>query len=111
MNYTELKEKFEKQFYSMYEDFINEQIIEIQQANYLIDISQYTSSTVTEPKNMIRNFLNEEKVSDQMLGSFDGNFRLSLSLLLELDSYDERRKLDLKLFNEIVKHNIEFKNR
>lgn len=111
MNYTELKEKFQKQFYIKYEDFINQQIVEIRESNFLVDISQYTSLTVTEPKNIVQNFLNEEGVNDQMLGSFDGNFRLSLSTLLLGDTLDERNKLDIKLFNEIVEHNTEFRNK
>ncbi|MDR6527321.1 hypothetical protein J2787_002713 [Chryseobacterium rhizosphaerae] len=46
-----------------------------------------------------------------MLGSFNTHYRLNLSLLLELDPYDQRRKLDIRLFNEIIKHNTELKNK
>ncbi|MEW7399546.1 hypothetical protein AB2S31_04810 [Elizabethkingia anophelis] len=108
MDYNKLKEKLQKQFDTKYEDFINNLIIEIHDSNFLVDISRYTSFTVTKPKDMIQNFLNAENISDQMLGSFDSSFRLKLSLLLEVETLDQRRKLDTKLFNEIVRHNTSF---
>ncbi len=46
-----------------------------------------------------------------MLGSFEGDLRLSLSYLLELDNFDERRTLDARLFNEIFQHNLDFKEK
>lgn len=111
MNYNELKVKFQNLFSKNYTDFINIQIEEVKSSNFLVDISKYTSITVTEPKNMVQKFLNEEKIQDLMLGSFDGNFRLSLSFMLELDTLDERRKLDAKLFEEVVKHNTLFRDK
>ncbi|MDR6527322.1 hypothetical protein J2787_002714 [Chryseobacterium rhizosphaerae] len=62
MGYQELKEKFQREFYINYENFINQQIDEIKKANFLIHISQYTSIVVTEPKVMIQNFLKKEKL-------------------------------------------------
>ncbi|OPC03171.1 hypothetical protein BAS10_17805 [Elizabethkingia meningoseptica] len=108
MDYYELKEKFQKQFDIEYENFINKQIIEVQNSFFFVDISRYTSITVTEPQNMVQNFLNAEKINDQMLGSLNDSFRLKLSLLLEIETLDQRRKLDTKLFNEIVRHNTKF---
>jgi len=111
MNLNELKQKFQSIFNLKYTDFIIKQIEEVKQSNFLVDFSKYTSNTVTEPKKIVQDFLKEEKINDQMLGSFEGDFRLSLSYLLELDNLDERRTLDAKLFNEIFQHNLDFKEK
>lgn len=58
---------------------------------------------------MISNFLQEEKINDELRGHVEGDSRLSLSLLLEIYTFKERRKLDALLFNEVVHHNINFK--
>lgn len=104
---NELKKEFKSFLDPKYTMFIKQQIEEVDESNFLVDFSKYTSNTVIEPKKMIVEFLTKKNINDIWLTSYNG-LTLSLMHYLELDTLETRKELDMTLFNKIIEHNIDF---
>jgi hypothetical protein len=106
---SDLKNEFKLFLDSRYTVFIKQQIKEVDESNFLVDFSKYTSNTVTEPTKIISEFLVKKNINDIWLTGYNG-LTLSLMHYLELDTLEIRKELDTSLFKKIIEHNIKFNN-
>ncbi|MCT3664244.1 hypothetical protein HZR00_17240 [Elizabethkingia anophelis] len=108
INYDALNEKFKSLFLKYYRDFINNQIEEIKNSNYSIDISIYTSKTVQEPHNIVARFLQDENIENHSITNAIRSFQYDLDFYLLMSTFDERLKMDHELFHKIWLHNKDY---
>lgn len=105
INYDALNEKFKTLFLEQYRNFINEQIEEINNSNYSIDISIYSSKIVQEPYNIVTKFLQDENIENHPITNAIRSFQRDLDFHLLMSAFDERQKMDHELFHKIWLHN------
>ena len=105
INYDLLTEEFKPYFLEKYRTFINEQIQEINNSNYSIDISIYTSKTVQEPYNITEQFLKEKNIDNHSITNEIKSFQFDFDFYLIMSTFDERIKMDHELFYKIWLHN------
>ncbi|WP_159478355.1 hypothetical protein [Chryseobacterium sp. 18068] len=105
IDYDALNEKFKPLFLEQYESFIDAKIDEVNKSNYSIDISVYTSKTVQEPYDIVAKFLREENIENHSITNVIRSFQHDLDFYLLMSTFDERIKMDHKLFHKIWLHN------
>lgn len=105
IDYDALNEKFKPLFLEKYRSFIDQQIDEVNNSNYSIDISVYTSKTVQEPYNIVEKFLQDENIVNHSITNVIRSFQYDLDFYLLMSAFDERVKMDHELFHKIWLHN------
>ena len=105
IDYDSLTDEFKPFFLEKYQNFIDEQIKEVNSANYSIDISKYTSITVQEPYKITAEFLQNKNIKNHSITNAVRSFQFDLDFFLLMSTFDERIKMDHELFHKIWLHN------
>lgn len=108
IDYNELSEKFKIFFLDKYRTFIDEQIDEINNSNFSIDISIYTSKTVEQPRQIAFEFLKNQNIQNHSITNIVRSFQFDLDFYLLMLTFDQRQKMDNELFHKIWMHNKDY---
>ncbi|MEZ7526879.1 hypothetical protein [Cloacibacterium normanense] len=105
LNYEEISTEFKNYFLNNYRNFIDEQIKEVKNSKFLINVSDYTSETIDEPHRIVTNFLKEKNIKNHRITNLYKTFEFEFDFYLLMLTFDERRKMDIELYEEIWRHN------
>ena len=105
IDYDELSEKFKLVFLDKYQIYINQQIEEVNNSNFSIDISIYTSKTLEQSHNITFEFLKNENVQNHLITNKVRSFQFYLDFYLLMLTFEQQRKMDNELFHKIWLHN------